>query len=133
MYTYFNITTYHFIIYIETMKEEVRKINERVKSLKRREELYTSYISVMNDNNTKKTLKELYRAPNIASKIRNLGVLIFWIPEPTMISNLVAIPMIASGKLLERYYNDLSIKDIRDEELKVFSTLKDLKDNLKLF
>ncbi|MEM2855962.1 MAG: hypothetical protein QW416_02530 [Candidatus Nitrosocaldaceae archaeon] len=115
------------------MKEEARKINERVKSLKRREELYTSYISVMNDNNTKKTLKELYRAPKIASKIRNLGVLMFWIPEPTMISDLVAIPMIASGKLLERYYNDLSIKDIRDEELKVFSTLKDLKDNLKLF
>lgn len=115
------------------MKEEVRKINERVKSLKRREESYASYISSMNDNNTRKALKELYRAPKIASKIRNLGVLTFWFPEPTMISNLVAIPMIASGKLLERYYNDLSIKDIRDNELKVFYTLKDLKDNLKLF
>ncbi len=78
----------------------------------------------MSDKSTKRSIDNLMHAPKIASKVSKIGWSIFWIPEPTMISNAIAIPMIIAGKLLEKHYDGITVKDVYNEAENVFRSLR---------
>ncbi len=74
------------------------------------------------------SMKALRKAPDPGGKLQKIGFIIFWIPEPTGISNAVGAPMILAGRFLEKKYNGATIKDIAKatkDNQHVFSHFKD--------
>jgi len=108
----------------ENCKENVKKVNTAVDSLKNRVDVYANVTNLKNTK-LKSSLNSLVHASAPGKKISKIGWAVFWVPEPTMISNLVGLPMIAGGKLLDRYYNGAKIKHIGEEARKTLNSLEE--------
>lgn len=109
----------------------IKRVRDAVDMLKRRMELRSSMLDALADNNLKASINSIRHAPQLSKKISRIGWLLFWIPEPTMISNAVGIPMILAGKALERYYNNLTVKGLYEETSRMLKSLEQLtQDNL---
>lgn len=105
-------------------KDHVRKVNSAVDSLKNKVDLYAN-VTDLNSDKLKGPLKGLVHASAPGKKLTRIGWAVFWIPEPTMISNAVGLPMIAGGKLLERYYTGTTIKHVGLEARKTLKSLEE--------
>ena len=105
-------------------KCNVKKVNAAVDSLKSKTNLYAN-VTNLNSGKLKGPLKSLVHASAPGKKISGIGWAMFWIPEPTMISNLVGLPMIAGGKLLNRYYSGTTIKHVGEEARKTLNSLEE--------
>lgn len=105
-------------------RENVRKVNNAVNSLRNRAELYANVTS-LNGGKLKGPLKSLVHASAPGKKISKIGVALFWFPEPTMISHLVALPMIVGGKILDRYYSGTTLKHVGEETGRTMSSLEE--------
>ncbi len=105
-------------------RDNVRKINMTVDSLKNKTGIYAN-VANLNNKSLKTPLRDLMYASAPGKKISKIGVALFWIPEPTMISNMVGLPMIAGGKLLDRYYTGTTIKHVNEEARKTLNSLRD--------
>jgi len=108
----------------EDFKGNVKKINVAVDSLKSKANMYTN-VTNLNNGKLKGPLKSLVHASAPGKKISRIGWAVFWIPEPTMISNLVGLPMIVGGKLLDRYYSGATIKHVGEEARKTLNSLEE--------
>jgi len=108
----------------EDCKDNVKKVNTAVDSLKSKVNMYAS-VTNLNNGKLNEPLKSLVHASAPGKKISRIGWAIFWIPEPTMISNLVGLPMIAGGKLLDRYYTGAKIKHVGEEARKTINALEE--------
>ena len=105
-------------------KDHVKKVNSAVDSLKNKVDLYAN-VSNLNNAKLKGPLKSLVHASAPGKKISRIGWAVFWIPEPTMISNLVGLPMIAGGKLMDRYYTGAKIKHVGEETARTLKSLEE--------
>jgi hypothetical protein len=105
-------------------KNHVKKVNSAVDSLKNKVDLYAN-VTNLNGNKLKGPLKSLVHSSAPGKKLTKIGWAVFWIPEPTMISNAVGLPMIAGGKLLERYYTGTTIKHVGLEARKAMKSLEE--------
>jgi hypothetical protein len=105
-------------------RKDVRRMNLAVNSLKGRVNMYAG-VSRLNSERLKGPLKSLVHASAPGKKISKIGIALFWVPEPTMISNAVALPMIAGGKLLDRYYTGMTLKHVGEETRKNMSSLEE--------
>lgn len=114
---------------VDHIKGRLEKIKRYSDSAKRRASLYTS-IAKIDDKRAASSLHVLRKAPDPGRKLTKIGFIIFWIPEPTGISNAVGAPMILAGKYLEKKYNGATINDIGKETQSTFSTLKDFKSTV---
>jgi hypothetical protein len=109
---------------VEAHRHSIRKVNTAVDSLKNKVSMYAN-ISNMNNSKLKTPLRDLMHSSAPGKKVTKIGVAIFWIPEPTMVSNLVGLPMIAGGKLLDRYYTGTTIKHVNEEARKTLNSLQE--------
>jgi hypothetical protein len=109
---------------VEDCKNNVKKVNTAIDSLKSKANLYAN-VTNLNNNKLKEPLKDLVHASAPGKKVNRIGWAMFWIPEPTMISNLVGLPMIVGGKLLDRYYSGTTIKHVGEEARKTLNSLQE--------
>ena len=105
-------------------RDNVRKINMAVDSLKNKAGIYAN-VANLNNKSLKTPLRDLIYASAPGKKISKIGVTLFLIPEPFMITNIVGLPMIAGGKLLDRYYTGTTIKHVNEEARKTLNSLQD--------
>jgi len=103
---------------------DVKKVNAAVDSLKSKANLYAN-VTNLNNSKLKGPLKSLVHASAPGKKISRIGWVLFWLPEPMMITNLVGLPMIAGGKLLDRYYSGTTIKHVGEEAKKTLNSLEE--------
>ncbi len=102
----------------------VKKVNVAVDSLKNKVNLYAGLANLKNSA-INEPLKSLIHAPALGKKVSKIGWVLFWIPEPTMVSNAVGLPMIAAGKVLDRYYSGTTIKHVGEEARKTLNSLEE--------
>jgi len=116
------------------MEEHYRKHIARIKkigeSAKRRVEIYSS-LANLDDRGTARSLGALQRAPAPGKKLQKIGFILFWIPEPLMITNAVAVPMIIAGKYLDKVYNGSTISDVGDETRNMIGIINDAKEHVR--
>ncbi len=110
-------------------EHRLRKLKLMSDSVKRRAKLY-SKISEIDDKNAVKSMTALRKAPNPGGKMQKIGFIIFWVPEPTGISNAVGAPMILAGKFLEKKYNGTTISDISKDTKNNLQTIANFKDSV---
>ena len=104
--------------------DNVKKVNVAVDSLKNKANLYAG-LANLNNSGIKEPLKNLVNASTPGKKLVKIGWALFWIPEPTMISNAVGLPMVAAGKVLDRYYSGTTIKHVGEEARKTLHSLEE--------
>lgn len=102
----------------------IKRVRDAVDMLKRRMELRSSMLDALADKSLKVSINNIRHAPQLSKKMSRIGWMLFWIPEPTMVSTVVGIPMILAGKALERYYNSLTVKGLYEETAKMLKTLE---------
>src|SRR5437870_9424644 len=112
------------------LRTGIHKIKRLRDSMKRRVEVYSA-LGSLDDRGTARSLGALQRAPAPGKKLQKIGFILFWIPEPLMITNVVAVPMILAGKYLEKVYNGATISDVGDETRNTVDTLNDVKEHIR--
>ncbi len=112
--------------HLKTRLEKIRKFSD---SAKRRATLYTD-MSKFDGKSVAKSLGCVQRASAPGKKLQKIGFIIFWIPEPTGISNVIAVPMILAGRFLDKKYNGATIHDIAHETKYTISTINDFKSTV---
>ena len=113
----------------EDYKKHIARIKKIGESAKRRAEIYSG-LAGLDDQGIARSLGALQRAPAPGKKLQKIGFILFWIPEPLMITNAVAVPMIIAGKYLDKVYNGATISDVGHETSGVFGTFKDIKEQM---
>lgn len=98
---------------MDEYQRHLRRLKLMSDSVRRRARIY-SQISDIDKKDTAKSMTALRKAPNPGGKLQKVGFIIFWVPEPTGISNAVGAPMILAGKYLQKKYNGATIRDITD-------------------
>ena len=111
---------------LKTHLEKLRKISD---SAKRRASLYTD-MSKFDGKSTARSLGCVQRASAPGKKLQKIGFIIFWIPEPTGITNAIGAPMILAGRYLDKKYNGATIHDIGHETKRTISTINDFKSTV---
>ncbi len=112
--------------HLKARLEKVRKVSD---SVKRRASLYTD-MSKFEGKSTAQSLGCVQRASAPGRKLQKIGFIIFWIPEPTGISNAIGAPMILAGRFLDKKYNGATIHDIGHETKRTISTMNDFKNTV---
>jgi len=108
---------------------KLKKMKTFSESVKRRASLYSD-LSKVHSSATAPSLRALQKAPAPGTKLKKIGFIIFWIPEPTGVTNLIAGPMILAGKYLEKVYNGSTIHDIGNETKNTVSSIHDFKKSI---
>src|SRR3989338_6243421 len=98
--------------HLKTHLEKLRKVSD---SARRRASLYTD-MSKFDSKSTARSLGCVQRASAPGKKLQKIGFIIFWIPEPTGITNAIGAPMILAGRYLDKKYNGSTIHDIGNEK-----------------
>ncbi len=114
----------------ENYKEHIARIKRIGESAKRRTEIY-SRLAGLDDRGTARSLGALQRAPAPGKKLQKVGFILFWIPEPLLITNAIAVPMIITGKYLDKVYNGSTISDVGHETKNVVGTISDIKEQIR--
>ncbi len=114
----------------EHYKKHIARIKKIGESAKRRVEIYSG-LANLDDRGTARSLGGLQRASAPGKKLQKIGFILFWIPEPLMITNAVAVPMIIAGKYLDKVYNGSTISDVGDETRNMVSTLNGIKEHIR--
>jgi hypothetical protein len=114
---------------MDEYEHQLRKLKLVSDSVKRRASLY-SKISEIDDKRTAKSMTALRKAPDPGGKMQKIGFIIFWIPEPTGISNAIGAPMILAGKFLEKKYNGATLNDISKGTKANLQTISHFKDSV---
>lgn len=113
----------------DLLNVKLKKMRAISESAKRRAGLY-SELSKVDDKRTSTTLRALQKAPAPGGKLQKIGFIIFWVPEPTGVTNLIGGPMILAGKYLEKIYNGSTIHDIGHETKNTVSSIQDFKKSV---
>jgi hypothetical protein len=114
---------------MEEYGQRLRKLKLMSDSVKRRAKIYSN-ISEIDRKHTAKSMTALRKAPDPGGKMQKIGFIIFWIPEPTGISNAIGAPMILAGKFLEKKYNGTTLNDISKGTKNNLGTISHFKDSV---
>ena len=118
---------------LSNMKDQFQQRIEKLKiireSAKRRNEMYSDLLK-FDDQNTRRALSALTKAPAPGKKISKIGFIMLWIPEPTGITCAVGGPMILAGRYLDKVYNGAKISDVHSHTKDSFSTIHDFKNSV---
>lgn len=113
----------------DPLKAKLNSIKRHTDSIKRRANLYSTF-GGLGDVGMARSLGAVQRAPAPGKKLQKIGFIIFWIPEPTGITNAIGGPMILAGKFLEKKYNSSTLKDIHSETRSTISSISNFKDTV---
>lgn len=98
-------------------------------SAKRRVGLYSD-LTKIDGKKTAESLGALQKAPAPGKKLKKIGFIMLWIPEPTGVTCAIGGPMILAGKYLDRIYNGATIHDIGHHTKEAFTGISDFKKSL---
>ncbi|MEM2760534.1 MAG: hypothetical protein QXU32_08675 [Nitrososphaerales archaeon] len=104
--------------------DNIKKVNLAVNSVKNKARVYENIVK-LNNKSLKTPIRDLMHSSAPGKKISKIGFALFWIPEPTMISNAIALPLMGAGKLLDRYYTGTTIKHVNEEARRTLNLLQD--------
>lgn len=110
----------------EQMREKIKQMKLIKESLTRRASIYSN-LAKIDDKGTARSLGALQRASAPGKKMQKIGFIMFWVPEPTGITNAIGGPMILAGRYLDKVYNGSTISDIGNETKNTFSAINDFK------
>lgn len=110
----------------EQMREKIKQMKLIKESLTRRATIYSN-LAKIDDKGTARSLGALQRASAPGKKMQKIGFIMFWVPEPTGITNAIGGPMILAGRYLDKVYNGSTISDIGNETKNTFSAINDFK------
>ena len=96
---------------MDNLSKKLERIKKISASARRRTNLYSD-LAEFEHKPTSNSLRALRKAPAPGGKMKKIGFLMLWIPEPTGITCAVGGPMIIAGKYLDRVYNGSTINDI---------------------
>lgn len=113
----------------ENHRKSIHRIKKLTESIKRRNEVYSG-IAKMDDRGTARSMRALQKAPSPGKKLQKIGWIVFWIPEPTGITNAIGAPMILGGKYLDRVYNSATIFDVGHQTKNTIGSIRDFKDTI---
>ncbi len=113
----------------EGLRTGIHKIKKLRDSLHRRAKVYSN-LGTFDDRGTACALGALQRAPAPGKKIKKIGFILFWIPEPLGVTMVAGIPMILAGKYLEKVYNGATIADVGHETRDFATNITDIKDKM---
>lgn len=108
------------------MREKIKQMKLIKESLTRRASIYSN-LAKIDDKGTARSLGALQRASAPGKKMQKIGFIMFWVPEPTGITNAIGGPMILAGRYLDKVYNGSTISDIGHETKNTFSAINDFK------
>ncbi len=108
------------------MREKIKQMKLIKESLTRRSSIYSN-LAKIDDKGTARSLGALQRASAPGKKMQKIGFIMFWVPEPTGITNAIGGPMILAGRYLDKVYNGSTISDIGNETKNTFSAINDFK------
>jgi len=111
-------------------RKHIARIKKIGESAKRRVEVYSG-LANLDDRGTARSLGALQRAPAPGKKLQKIGFILFWIPEPLMITNAVGVPMIIAGKYLDKVYNGATISDVGDETKNMVSSINGIREHTR--
>ncbi len=114
---------------VDHLKTRLEKLRKASDSAKRRASLYTD-MSKFDGKPTAQSLGCVQRASAPGKKLQKIGFIIFWIPEPTGITNAIGAPMILAGRYLDKKYNGATVHDIGHETKRTISTINDFKNTV---
>lgn len=114
---------------MEHLKIRLEKLRKFSDSARRRASLYVD-MSKFDGKSTARSLGCVQRASAPGRKLQKIGFIIFWIPEPTGITNAIGAPMILAGRFLDKKYNGATIHDIGHETKRTISTINDFKSTV---
>jgi hypothetical protein len=117
------------VLSMDKYKERLRKLKLASESVKRRTGIY-SKISEIDNKHTAKSMSNLRKAPDPGGKMQKIGFIIFFIPEPTGITNAIGAPMILAGKYLGKKYNGSTLPDIVNAAKNNAYTISNFKDTV---
>ncbi len=106
--------------------EKLRKIHE---TTHRRASLYSD-VAKLDHGSTSNTLGCLHKASAPGKKLKKIGFLMLWVPEPTGVTCAIGGPMILAGKFLDKKYNGSTIHDIGHETKNTLSSLSEFKKSI---
>jgi len=109
--------------------KSIHRIKRITESIKRRAEIYSG-LAKIDDKGTANSLSKLQHAPAPGKKLQKIGWIVFWIPEPTGITNAIGAPMILGGRYLDRVYNGTTIADVGHQTKSTIGSLRDFKDTI---
>lgn len=108
------------------MREKIKQMKLIKESLTRRSSIYSN-LAKIDDKGTAHSLGALQRASAPGKKMQKIGFIMFWVPEPTGITNAIGGPMILAGRYLDKVYNGSTISDIGHETKNTVSAINDFK------
>ena len=111
------------------LRTGIHKIKRLRDSMKRRAEVYSA-LGGLDDTGTARSLAALHRVPAPGKKLQKIGFILFFMPEPFGITNVIGGPMILAGRYLDRIYNGATLKDIGHETKKFASHVNQIKDKM---
>jgi hypothetical protein len=114
---------------MDEYQKRLRKLKLASESIKRRTKIY-SKISEIDDTHTAKSMSVLRKAPDPGGRMQKIGFIVFWIPEPTGVTNAIGAPMILAGKYLEKRYNGSTLPDIAKTTKNNAYTISNFKDTV---
>ena len=116
----------------DPLKNRLKKLKAMKDSAHRRAGLYSD-LSKIDGKKTSESLGALQKAPAPGSKLKKIGFIMLWVPEPTGVTCAIGGPMILAGKYLDRVYNGATIHDIGHQTKETVSSLSDFKKSLNWF
>ncbi len=105
--------------------EKLRKIHE---TTHRRASLYSD-VAKLDHGSTSNSLGCLHKASAPGKKLKKIGFLMLWVPEPTGVTCAIGGPMILAGRYLDRKHHG-TIHDIGHETRNTLSSLTDFKKSI---
>jgi len=109
--------------------KSIHRIKRITESIKRRAEIYSG-LAKIDDKGTANSLSKLQHAPAPGKKLQKIGWIVFWIPEPTGITNAIGAPMILGGRYLDGVYNGTTIADVGHQTKSTIGSIRDFKDTI---
>ena len=113
----------------DPLKKRVEALRAYSESVKRRSSLYSN-LSKIDDKKTASSLGALQRAPCPGGKLKKIGFIMLWVPEPTGVTCAIGGPMILAGKYLDKKYNGATIANIGTQAKDTHSSISDFKNSL---
>ncbi len=111
---------------LEARLEKLRKIHE---TTHRRASLYSDVVK-LDHGSASNSLGCLHKASAPGKKLKKIGFLMLWVPEPTGVTCAIGGPMILAGKFLDKKYNGTTIHDIGHETKNTLSSLSEFKKSI---
>ena len=111
------------------LRTGIHKIKRLGDSMKRRAEVYSA-LGSLDDRGTARSLAALQRAPAPGKKLKKIGFILFFAPEPLGITNAIGGPMIIAGKYLDKVYNSSTITDVGREARNFANHIHDIKHKM---